>query len=62
MVAKKTGKAIQKGKKLTAGTLTRPSSVKMLRGTQLAGGALTRPHGVVTRPSLNLTRKVFDAS
>jgi len=51
MVAKKTGKAIQKGKKLTAGTLTRPSSVKMLRGTHLAGGALTRPP--------LMTRKVF---
>jgi len=60
MVAKKTGKQIQKGKKLTAGTLTRHS--KLLRGTApLVGGALTRPpikltRSPMTRPNVHLTR------
>jgi len=64
MVAKKTGKAIQKGKKLKAGTLTRPAAAKLLRGAPHPGGlALTRPgSGIMTRPTPGLmTRKVFDA-
>jgi len=55
MVAKKTGKQIQKGKKLKGGTVTKTA------------GALTRPtlgpHGALTRPSLGhpgaLTRAPF---